>query len=126
MSLSSDFTDYLDAQGLTGGSTGWKAHYGFYPDQPDKVVLVTEVGGLELLQLSDGIMSQPLIQIRVRSSRLDQNGAIAKMAAVITAINNTEISSSVYCFILSSTRFEGYDSNERPSYLIDARLLKDG
>ena len=126
MGLASDVTDYLDAQNITGGSTGWKACYGFYPDQPDKVVLITEVGGLEMLQLSDGVMIQPMIQVRVRSARLDHDGAIAKMAAVITALNNTQISDSVYCFVLSNTRLEGIDSNERPSYLIDMRLLKDG
>lgn len=123
MALLDDLATALDAAAVTGGVTGWTATKAYMPNDPDKIVHVTETGGAASEQGETGY-DHPSFQVLVRSSAFDYQGARTKADAVITALNNTQTGSTVFMFHRHAPLPIGYDQNDRPLISINFDAMK--
>ena len=125
MALLDDVAAFLDAQGVTGGATGWTAFKSFVPPSPDQVVVVTETGGGEPDQTDGDRFEEITFQVRVRGAPMDYAGARAKAREVYLALNDAALGADyVYCYATQAGPAPlGYDSNDRPELTWNFRAL---
>lgn len=123
MAFLDDLATQLDAAAVTGGATGWTALKAFMSNDPDKVVVLTESGGAPSEQGEVGY-DFPSFQALVRSSAYDYATARTKADAVISALNNTQVGSTVFIFSRHAPLPIGYDQNNRPMISINFDAMK--
>jgi hypothetical protein len=111
---------------LVDGATGWALCKAFLPASPDKVVLLSELGGLGPEQRVQ--LDHPEIQVRVRGERFGYAAARTRMQAIYDALHT-------YSGTLSGIRYAsiaavqspiglGFDDNERPEIVCTFRCAR--
>ena len=123
MAFLDDLATALDAAAVTGGVTGWTALKAFLANDPDKVVNLTETGGAPSEQGETGY-DFPSFQALVRSTAFDYVGARTKADAVVTALNATQVGTTVYVYSRHPPLPIGYDQNDRPMISLNFDCMK--
>jgi len=125
MALLDDIGDFLTAQGVVGGATGWTLRLSHLTPTPDKVVVVYETPGLAPDQTVGLGAEFPGIQVRARASALDYESLRSKLQDIYNVLNNATISGYVYCYAQQSGPLPmGLDENERPGMVWNYQLMK--
>lgn len=125
MSVIDEIGDYLTAQGLVGGATGWSLVKGDVPASPDQMVTLTETAG----EASDPAypLSRERFQVRVRGAERHAGAgaytaARDKIQALRVALHgliNSTLGAVRYVQVLevASPAHLGYDANGRPEFV---------
>lgn len=135
-----DVYNYLIAQNLAGGATGWDLLRRKVMDDPvgDQLVVVSEDGGsTPELPVTSGLGNAPLVTkgvlVTVRATQNDGDASFTKANAILAALHGlrgVELVSGggLYYSIRAMTGepvFAGYDDRERPMHTVAFRLLAD-
>lgn len=123
MAFLDDLASALDTASVTGGVTGWVATKAYMPNDPDKIVHLTETGGAPSEQGEVGY-DHPSFQALVRGAALDYETARTKADAVIASLNNTQTGSTVFIYHRHPPLPIGYDQNDRPLISINFDAMK--
>lgn len=121
MSLLSEIGDYLVAQNLVEGSSGWRLFHGTgMPAEPDQVVVLMEAAGLRP-EMSVPELTYPQFQVTARGAKLDYDTVRDKLKEIYDLLHggNTgrrSLGGVTYHHILalSDPIPLGLDDNERP------------
>lgn len=82
-----DVYDFILAEGLAGGATGWALVRRNIEDHPgDQLVGVTEDGGSPP-EMGSAAVREPGVQVRVRGAANDGDGVQAKAEAIFSALH---------------------------------------
>lgn len=96
--LVTEVLDYLEAQGLIGGATGWTRAAGFLPPDPDKVVAVYVTPGFPPEIVRDGstetAYDEPGFQVRGRGAVHGYSELENKMRAIYTSLHGVPIAAN--------------------------------
>jgi hypothetical protein len=126
MTILDEIGAHLASLLLVDGSTGWTLCKAFLPASPDKVVLLSELGGLTPEQRVQ--MDHPEVQVRVRGERLGYSVARTKMQAIYSALHTYSgtLSGARYASIeaVQSPLGLGFDDNERPEIACTFRCAR--
>ena len=134
-----DVYDYLEAQGVAGGSTGWTLLRRRMMDDPaeDQAVVVSEDGGLvpeifETFGIGDSALKDIAILVTVRAAPWQTDDSHAKADDIYDALHgllHTVVGATTYLRIRAQTPepvFSGYgDDRGRPRHTIGFMLLAD-
>jgi len=133
MGAVSDVQDYLEEQGLIGGSTEWKSLRRNRQDKQDKVVVITEDGGPEpeihkATGIGDSAVRDSGVQVLVRAERLDGDAAYEKAQEIYDALHGltaTTLGETEYIRVVALTSEPAVlqDENERPLITWAYRLM---
>lgn len=134
MGVVADVQDYLAAQSIVDGATGWpSARRRMHDGDGDKLVVITEDGGPEpemaaTVGIGSAAWRDPAVQVRVRGEPWKGDAAFAIAEAVFTALNgliDETINSTRYMRVVAQTSgpvFLGYDKKNRPDFTISFRM----
>lgn len=118
--LVTEVLDYLEAQGLIAGATGWGRSAGYLPPDPDKVVAVYITPGVQPEVVRDGstetAYDEPGFQVRGRSDRFGYEELETKMRAIYQALHGVAIANN-YVLVTADQSAPlpmGMDENGRP------------
>ncbi len=93
--LITDILDFLVAEEIIGGATGWGEFAGYLPPTPDKVIVVFETPGLipEIVKVgsSEQAYDEPGFQIRGRGDGFDYGPLREKMGEVYRALHDADM-----------------------------------
>ena len=93
--LITDVLDFLVAEGLIGGATGWAQAAGYIPPEGDKVIAVFETAGLVPEVVKAGSDEQayddPGFQIRGRGAEFGYDELRQKMGAVYRSLHGSTL-----------------------------------
>lgn len=123
--LVTDVLDYLQGQGLIGGSTGWSRAAGYMPAEPDQVIAVFETPGAPPELVPEGSSEQaydePGFQVRGRGGFHGYSALRSKMGAIYRALHGSSLSPATgdpaYVLVRavqSGPLPMGLDQNNRP------------
>jgi len=125
MALLDDIITQLEADGVSGGVTGWTSGKSFMPPNPDKMIVVYETGGDQPDQTAVTGYSYPTFQVRGRSDELGYEELRTKMQAVMDSLKDADITGYIYIHpVQSGLLFIGYDANQRPEAVINFKAMK--
>lgn len=125
MALLEDINTKLEADGVTGGATGWSTRIGAVTDAPDQIVVLAETGGFGPDQFGSTKSGVQTFQVRVRSARRTYSTARSKMQDVFDSLNDATISGHTFTYALSSGPFYmGEDGVERPEFVQNFKVRK--
>jgi len=134
--LYDDVLNYLAAEGLIDGSTGWAGKAAYMPATPNKLICVFETPGEPPESKKDGSDEQeydlPGFQIRGRGEAFGYDALRAKMQEIFLALHGSSLSPSsgdpgyVYVFAVQSGPMPmGYDDNSRPGLTWNYRCMRE-
>ena len=125
MILLDSIHDYLVAQLIAGGVTGWSLYKGFLPDKSDQAVTIYETPGLAPENETLDTIYRPAFQIRVRGPVFDYEATRAKMQEVRESVHDADISGLVYVYATQSGPVPlGNDGNDRPNLTMNFRTME--
>jgi hypothetical protein len=130
MALLGEIADYLDAQSLTGGATGWTAKTGRFSEESDQQVLVRATPGQTPEAWTD--LEYPGFQIVTRGPVDDVVTAEAQADRVFGALHRvtpgTALGGKVYAGLtaLQSPYVMEWDTQNRPIVVQNFRALRSG
>ena len=125
MILLDSIHNYLVAQLIAGGATGWSIYKGSLPDKSDQAVVIYETPGLAPENESLGTIFRPAFQIRVRGPVYDYATARAKIQEVRASLHDANISGLVYVYATQSGPVPlGNDGNDRPNLTMNFRTME--
>jgi len=112
--------------GVFATPTGWCISIGVFPDAPDTIILVNQVGGLS--PMPHLLLNEPSLQIAIRGAKSGYVAARYKMKDVIDALlgmNTTVLQGDTYrsCIQLGDAAFVGQDDNTRPIITANFRFI---
>lgn len=129
--------DYLEAQGLAGGSTEWGLIRRLLDDGDDQVVVVQEDGGPRSEMpadagIGDAALGDVGVLITVRGAASDSDASLGKAAAIRSALHGLRgiylvSGGELYLGVRALTPepvFAGFDETKRPIHTIGFRFLK--
>lgn len=142
MGVVADLYDYLEAQGIAGGSTDWSLLRRRDMDEPamQQLVVLTEDGGPAPefpadTGIGDSAMQDSGVMVTVRGEPHDGDSSADKAAEIFAALHGQRdivlgnASGSVQYYRVSAVTAEpvfiGFDERERPRHTIAFRLLHD-
>lgn len=134
-----DVTDFLEQQGIAGGSTAWALMKRRIMDEPveDMLVVVAEDGGPapemhDAGGIGDSAMRDMGVLVTTRAQAWDSDASRAKAQEVLTALHGRRGSSlstsTSYLRITAMTPepiWAGFDDQGRPLHTIAFRLLAE-
>lgn len=107
-----DVRNYLIAQGLVEGVTGYPCFVAMLPDKPVACVVVTDTPGAE--PEASFVYERPRVQVRVRGDMDDYIATHTKAYELFDALHAGTISSEYpVCLAAQSPTSSGYDPEER-------------
>ena len=111
----------LEADGVSGGATGWFSGTHRMPKSPDKAVVVFPAGGLN--PEPPGTVTRPAVQIRVRGEPDDPVPAFEKCVAAGQALDglaDLTLGTTAYAIIRQQSDVLplGFDQNNRPEFSV--------
>ena len=123
--LITDVLDYLEAQSLIGGVTGWTRAAGYLPPSPDQVVAIFETPGEVPEVVPEGSTEQaydvPGFQVRARGGEFGYSALRTKIGAIYRSLHGSTLSPTtgdpgyVYVYGVQSGPLPmGNDGNNRP------------
>lgn len=123
--LIDDVLDYLVAQGVIEGATGWTRAAGYLPPSPNQVIAVFETGGIEpeIAPVgSDEVeYDYPGFQVFGRGAVFGYEALRNKMGEVFRTLHDSTLSPGVGTpayvqvqAVQSGPLALGYDENDRP------------
>lgn len=96
--LVTEVLDYLEAQGIVAGATGWTRAAGYLPPDPDKVVAVFATPGNPPEIVRDGstetAYDEPGFQVRGRGEVFGYSDLETKMRAIYTSLHGVAIAAN--------------------------------
>ena len=111
--------DYLKAQGVVSGTSGWLLLQGYVPTTPDQVVVLTQWSG-QAPQGRAGL-DNPGLQVRVRAKPQEYKAAEAKameVHALLHAKGEDTLGPEIRWVTSShSPMLMGFDDNRRPEFV---------
>lgn len=132
-SPASDIVSYLDGKniGSEGGSSGWGIFASMEPDgpgAPDSVITIYDTPGGQPSQVER--LNKPAIQVRVRGSIQDYDGAYDKIQEIqdeLIGLNGVTINTLHYMAILADGEIFslGYDEKDRPILVQNYTILRE-
>lgn len=134
--LLKDVLDFLEEEGLIGGSTGWARAAGFLPPTPNKVIVVYESSGEPPELLSQGNnpldYDRPAFQVRGRGDVHGYEALREKMGAIFRALHGSQLSPATgdpeyvgIWGIQSGPLPLGLDENSRPELTWNFRAIRE-
>ena len=131
--LLDQIADYLEAQGVVGGASGWVVQLSSMEPTPDKVVVLYDTPG-DLPDIDDSgaeEYDEPGFQVRVRGDIDGYEAARTKIQEVYDTLHKSEPPSAtgetaiVFVYATQSGPLPmGKDSNSRPELVWNFRALK--
>lgn len=125
--LVDDIVTTLTTANLVGGATNWVAYKMFWPDTPDRAVLIVPLAG----DAPDtrNIITEPRFQVIVRAGEYENSIAQTKIDAIVTALHAREdLVGSAYVYVNAETSgysIVGRDASRRPMLGVTFRTMKD-
>lgn len=129
--LVDDVQAYLEAEGITDGSTSWPSVRRRLHDGSDQLVVITEDGGPTPEIGAPGVRSaslkDPAFQVRVRATAWDGDASAAKAQEIFDALHGRlklEMGEGRYLRVAAQSPepvFIGYDERGRPEHTISFR-----
>ena len=117
--------DFLVAQTIAGGATGWPLYKGFLPDDSDQAVAIFEFPGVLPENDSTDTSFYPAFQMRVRGGEFEYEVARAKMQEIRDILNDANITNLVYVYANQSGPTSlGNDGNDRPNFTMNFRTME--
>ena len=134
--LITDVLDYLVAESLIGGETGWARMASFMPPTPDKMIVVYETGGFPSESAPSGSAEteydEPTFQVRGRGDEFGYEELRTKMGAIYRALHESELAPTsgdpvyVYVYAIQSGPFPlGLDKGSRPELTWNFKALRE-
>jgi hypothetical protein len=135
MSIVDDVLAYLASAEIVDGSSEWPSVRRNVHDGSDRLVIVTEDGGVppetpSPTGIGDSAFMEPAVQVRVRGEPWDSDSASAKAQDVFDALHGFmrgDLGSTYYIRVAAQTSspvFIGFDTNGRPEFTISFRALR--
>lgn len=116
--------NFLVAQTVAGGVTGWELYKGFLPDN-GKAVAIFESPGLTPENDSTDTSFYPAFQVRVRGDKFGHETARAKIQEIRDILNDANITNLVYVYANQSGPTPlGNDGNDRPNFTLNFRTME--
>lgn len=136
MALLTDVLDFLQAESLVGGATGWTRAAGYLPPTPNKVIAVFETPGPEPEMEKDGSTAVeydfPRFQIRGRGEEFGYEALRSQMQAIFIALQNSQLAPTTgepaYLLvraIQSGPMSLGLDDNSRPGMTWNFECIRE-
>lgn len=127
MALVEEVKAYLDAQGVTGGATGWQAKTGGFTPEQDRQVLITASPGAPPEAGTD--LEYPNFQIMARAEAHEHVAVRAKMDEVMGLFQATSptMGGKAYIGILATQSIASLllvDENDRCIYVQNFRTFR--
>lgn len=134
MSVVADLQSYLATVGLVDGSTGWTSVRRVMHDEADRIVALTEDGGLpaELpaaAGIGEGAWGDLGVQVSVRAEQFNSDASYAKAKEILDQLHgltDANIGSGHYHRVSALTTepvYLGLDETSRPEHSVSFRLL---
>lgn len=134
--LIDDVLDYLEAQGLIRGATGWSGFANYLPPTPDQVIAVFPTPGLEPEEAPAGSTETeydyPGFQVRGRGTVFGSSALLDKLGAVFRSLHGSTLSPAggdpiyVYVYAVQSGPLPlGHDQNDRPEFTWNFRAMRE-
>ncbi len=134
--LVTDVLDFLQAEGLIAGATGWERAASGLPPEPDKVIVVFESGGfppeLKPVGSAETEYDEPTFQVRGRADKFGYGALRAKMGAIYLALHGSELAPAsgdpAYVLVraMQAGPFPlGLDKNDRPGLTWNFTALRE-
>lgn len=131
-----DVLDFLVAEGLVGGATGWTVAYGHLPPTPDQVIAVFETPGLPPEAAPAGSTEteydEPGFQIRGRGATFGMAALRILMGQIYRALHKSSLAPATgdpaYVFVFaeqSGPLTLGLDDDSRPSLTWNFRCMRE-
>jgi hypothetical protein len=122
-----EVADYLEAEGVAGGDTGWTLFTGFLPTSPHRAVAVFPAGGLA--PEAKNPLRHPQVQVRVRGNPQEQTAPYEKVEEVLAAlrrVRNQVLGAGYYAHLLpaSDVLALGQDQSQRFEYTVTFRAAR--
>lgn len=93
--LITDVLDFLVAEGIIGGATGWGQGAGYMPPDPDQIIAVFNTPGLVPEVVKTGSTEQaydnPGFQVRGRGGEFGYNALAVKMGEVFRSLHGSAL-----------------------------------
>lgn len=93
--LITDVLDFLTAEGIIGGATGWTEAAGYLPPDPDQIIAVFETPGLVPEVVKTGSVEQaydnPGFQVRGRGAEFGYDALRQKMGQVFRTLHGSAL-----------------------------------
>lgn len=132
MGLVDDVYDFLEAQGIAGGSTDWALFRRRVNDTRDRIVVLTEDGGIppeigRMDGIGDSAFKDPAVQTIVRAEAWNGDASEAKSQEIFDALHGRScvmLGSTEYIRVAANTAgpiFAGFDENGRPTHTLSYR-----
>lgn len=129
--LLDEIRDYLIAQGVAGGLTGWPIYEGYFPDESDQMVGLFETGGYP----ADTLERENLrltFQIRVRAARFDYATARNQIEALFNQLQDASqsagspvlLSGIIYIQAMQVAPLFFNDDRGRPNFTQNYNVLR--
>jgi hypothetical protein len=114
---------HLQTAGLVDGISGWTGFSGYFPNTPDRCVAITDTSGPA--PEASFAYEEPGIQLRVRGLREDYTLTNTKVTELFDALHGQSINSEyAACWAQGSPIFMSYDTNERPVWSVNFKLMR--
>lgn len=134
--LVTDVLDFLEAEGLIAGATGWARASSGLPPSPNKVIVVFESGGfppeLKPIGSDETEYDQPTFQVRGRGEEFGYQELRNKMGAIYRALHGSELAPAsgdpdyVLVRAMQAGPFPlGLDKNDRPGLTWNFTALRE-
>jgi hypothetical protein len=131
-----DVYDFLLAQSIAGGASGWDLHRRHIADSPaaDRLVVVTEDGGAppeikDTAGIGDSAMHDVGVLVTVRADAWNGDASKAKAQEIIAALHGKRsivVGDTTYMRVRARTPepvFAGFDEHGKPRHTVGLMLL---
>lgn len=112
-----DIRNYLIAQNIVEGATGWECKLGDEPETPDEVVTIFDSAGLPPIMAfgtEAADVPRARYQIRVRGAAFDYATPRAKIGEIMTALQKTNVTTDLCLMLVDSNPIPlGKDGSNR-------------
>lgn len=135
MGIVDDAQTFLRDEGIVDGSTGWPSVQRRVHDQSDRLVVLTEDGGLPPEIPAEGgigsaALGTPAVQIRIRGGPWEGTETQAKAEEILRALHGNQslvIDGTTYRSVAAQTDepvFMGFDDNGRPEHTVSIHMTR--
>jgi len=129
--MADEVLDFLEAQGLIGGATGWTGFAHGMPPDPDQVIVLYETGGSPPEMRPQGstetLLDQITFQIRGRGSAHGDQALRGMMGEVYRALHDGDLGDqyTMVRALQSGPLSLGHDEQSRPEMTINFEAYRD-
>ena len=129
--MATEILDFLAAEGLIGGATGWARAATYLPPSPDQVIAVFSTPGdppeITPSGSAETAYDEPGFQVRGRGAEFGAEALENKMWAVYRALHDGDVGGNYVLVraVQSGPMMMGYDASGRPEMTWNFSVIRE-